>query len=549
MKTSSAYQWNVGMYLRLSREDGDKAESDSIRNQRELIRDYLSRNPNMRLFKEYADDGFSGTNFNRPSFVSMVSDAKKRKINCIIVKDLSRLGRNYIETGRYIEEIFPSMGLRLIALNDHYDSFDRNADETHIIIPIKNLINDAYCRDISIKIRSNLDVKRKSGQYIGSFALYGYRKDPENKNHLLIDEYAAEIVEKIFSWKISGCGQAEIAERLNALGVQPPYQYKRKCGFNFNAGFKSADGAKWCVESVNRILKNEMYTGKMIQGKVRKVNYKVAKNLPTDESEWFCVDGTHEAIIPRERFETVRTLLQKDTRTSPEHETVYPLSGYVKCGDCHQNMVRRVVTRAGKRYAYFHCSTYKRGGDCTSHLINCEKVEIAVLTAIQHQVALMDKVEVMFGMLDENPQEAVAIRSIDRQLEKFKQDIEYYGSLKAKLYKDMVDGIVSKAEYEDLRGRFDRSRSDVEKTFNKLAEKKKQLLNGQLHLQPWIENLKRYKNFTELARQTVVALIEEVVIYDAHNICVVFLFQDEMEEMMKYLEIPTGVEVGKEGVQ
>ena len=194
MYLKSQNSFLAAVYLRLSKDDGDKMESDSIRNQRSLIRDFAKQHSDITLVKEYVDDGFSGTNFERPDFQKMMEDARNHKINCIIVKDLSRLGRNYIETGRYLEKIFPVLGIRFIAVNDHYDSADTTNDSDQIIVPFKNLVNDAYCRDISIKIRSQLDIKRKKGQFIGNYAGYGYFKDPEDKNHLVIDEYAAEIV-------------------------------------------------------------------------------------------------------------------------------------------------------------------------------------------------------------------------------------------------------------------------------------------------------------------------------------------------------------------
>lgn len=212
-------------YLRLSREDGDKLESDSIRNQRSLINDFVKQHPDITLVDEYIDDGYSGTNFERPAFKRLLEDVKKKKINCIIVKDLSRLGRNYIETGRYLEKIFPFLGVRFIAITDHYDSAAESDDADQIIVPFKNLINDAYCRDISIKIRSQLDVKRKNGQFIGSFAGYGYQKDPENKNHLIIDEYAAEIMKQQLTDKVNR-NETEM-ERLTHLSVEES-TYKNK---------------------------------------------------------------------------------------------------------------------------------------------------------------------------------------------------------------------------------------------------------------------------------------------------------------------------------
>lgn len=283
----------VGLYLRLSRDDGDKAESDSIHSQRDLLMDFISRYRVFRFKREYVDDGYSGTNYDRPAFLRMMEDAQKGVINCIMVKDLSRLGRNYIETGRYLERIFPSMGLRLIAVNDNYDTFDKNSNDNEIVVPFKNLINDAYCRDISIKIRSHLDVKRKDGQFIGSFAMFGYEKDSANKNHLVIDEDAARVVELIFQYRLNGLSAQRIADKLNELGFQPPYEYKRKRGFNYNSGFKSADKAKWTRDTVTRLLGSEMYTGTMVQGRTKRINYKVKKSLPIDPEDWIRVENTH----------------------------------------------------------------------------------------------------------------------------------------------------------------------------------------------------------------------------------------------------------------
>ena len=536
MITNGTISGDVGVYLRLSREDGDKMESDSIRNQRELIREFLDKNKRMRVVKEYVDDGYSGTNFNRPNFIKMVNDARMKKINCIVVKDLSRLGRNYIDTGRYIEKIFPSLGVRLIAVNDNYDSNDKSTDESQIIIPFKNLINDAYCRDISMKIRSHLDVKRKNGQYIGSFALYGYLKDPKNKNHLVVDEYAAEVVEMIFNLALSGYGTAKIAEKLNEMGVQPPYDYKRKLGFNYDCGFRTHEIATWGPSNVKRILKNEMYTGKMIQGKLRKINYKVPKSVYVDKESWMCVDGTHDAIVPKEKFDAVQDLLSRDTRTVPDQDKVLPLCGYVKCGACHQNMIRKTDMYKGKRYYAYRCSTYKSGGKCTPHQISCAKVEQAVVEAIRKQIELLDKIERILEIVDEQPGERIAVQTIDKQLEKLIQEIEYYGSLKAKLYKDMVDGVVERADYLDLNERFEKSRKGVEESYNKLMDKKKQIMSGQLHLQPWVENLKKYKNITELSRSAVVALLDRVIVHKPNDIEVVFLFEDEMKSLAKYIE-------------
>ena len=362
-------KYNCATYLRLSRSDGDQQESNSIKNQRALLNDYMGKHPELHKFDEYVDDGYSGTNFERPDFKRMMQDIEKRNVNCIIVKDLSRFGRNYIETGRYLERIFPFMGVRFIAINDHYDSAEENDDKGRILIPFNNLINDTYCRDISLRVRSHLDVKRKEGQFIGSFAGYGYRKDPKDKNHLIIDEYAAGIVQEIFKQKLNGMSSQRIASHLNELGVLPPNEYKRANGFNYTCGFQAGLNQKWTVVSVNRILKNESYTGTLIQGKRRKINYKVKKSHDVGSENWIRVEDAHDAIISKGEFQQVQQLLELDTRTAPSQTTVYPLSGFLRCADCGQNMIRRTVTKNGKKYQYYHCSTYKKNEIKSHHYI------------------------------------------------------------------------------------------------------------------------------------------------------------------------------------
>lgn len=260
MRLQRKSTYTAAIYLRISRDDGDKVESDSIQNQRELIREYLKKHPEITKTSEFVDDGYSGTNFERPSFIRMMSEIEKRRIDCVIVKDLSRFGRNYIETGKYLERIFPMYEVRFLSVNDNYDSMDEKNDADQIVIPFKNLINDAYCRDISLKIRSQLDVKRRNGQFIGSFAGYGYKKHPNNRNKLIIDEYAAGIVRTIFNMKLEGYSAGKIADWLNATEVQTPFEYKRACGFNYNSGYRISQHPVWNASSVTRILTNECYT-------------------------------------------------------------------------------------------------------------------------------------------------------------------------------------------------------------------------------------------------------------------------------------------------
>lgn len=326
---STIYQ--TAVYLRLSKEDGDVAEgsrliSNSISNQKALIMDFLKSHTEIKVHSVYADDGYSGVNFEHPNFQRMLEDIRGGIINCVIVKDLSRFGRNYIEAGRYIEKIFPMMGVRFIAVTDGYDSLN-NAGGSEMMVPFKNLINDAYSRDISIKIRSNLEVKRKRGEYTGAFVAYGYQKSPEDKNQIVIDEYAAGVVKDIFRMKLLGMSQQAIADALNDKGILPPLAYKNSIGIRLKTSFDTGEPLKWNPVSITRVLKNEIYTGVLIQGKQTTPNYKVKTRIIKPESQWTRTEDSHEAIISRRDFELVQELLGLDTRCTPGGGRVYPLAG------------------------------------------------------------------------------------------------------------------------------------------------------------------------------------------------------------------------------
>ena len=258
-ESSAAKKWKAGLYIRLSREDGDKDESDSVSNQRMLLREYSAKLPDVEVADYFIDDGWTGTNFERPGFIRLMEQIKKGSLNCIIVKDLSRFGRNYIEVGNYLEQIFPFMGVRFISIADSLDSYGNPGQMNTIMIPFKNLINDEYCRDISNKVRSSLDSRRRSGKFIGSFSAYGYVKDPDNKGELLVDESVAPIVKNIYEWFLDGLGAITIAKKLNDMGIPSPSEYKRMCGLRYKVADSSVKGpVMWGYSAVKRILQNRM---------------------------------------------------------------------------------------------------------------------------------------------------------------------------------------------------------------------------------------------------------------------------------------------------
>ena len=547
MYLSTSNQYKAAGYLRLSREDGDKVESDSISSQRDLIRGYVKDRSGMTLVDEYVDDGYSGTSFDRPAFKRLMQDIESKRIDCVIVKDLSRLGRNYIETGKYLERIFPVMGVRFIAINDHYDSFDNNGDSDQIIIPFKNLINDAYCRDISIKIRSQLDIKRRNGQFIGSFAAYGYRKDPNDKNHLVIDEDAAEVVRLIFNMKLDGYSPNRIADKLNEMKVVTPMEYKLMSGMNYRSGFRSDKDPKWNPVGVKRILKNEIYTGVTLQGKRQKINYKVRQCRDIDESDWIRVEGTHDPIIPKSIFDNVQEMLLRDTRTSPDKNKVYLFSGYLRCPDCGQNMVRRTVTKGKKQYHYYHCSTYNSGCGCSSHIISEDKLTNAVLVAVQQQMSMLVSAA---ELIDTNTSSEIVrpgLKSVTIQIESLREEITRYSNLIAQLYQDMQSGIVGREEYKDINARFSEKLTAAKNALEQMEEQKKNLLTSDDKPNEWIESFREYHNIKKLDRKTVVSLIDHIDIFNKNHIEIHFRHEDEIYELSQLLT-SNGAENEEKGV-
>ena len=532
---SKINSYNACIYARLSRDDGDKLESDSIINQKALIRDFLSKHPEIHAVSEKTDDGYSGVNFDRPAFQEMMEDIRSGKINCVVVKDLSRFGRNYIEAGNYIERVFPFLGVRFIAINDNYDSLDRNQSDS-LIIPFKNLINDAYCKDISVKIRSQLEIKRKKGQFIGAFAAYGYLKDEEDHNKLVVDTYASEIVRAIFKWKIQGVSQGRIANKLNMQGVLCPMEYKLSLGMKVQTNFRVHKKALWSSKTVTRILTNEIYTGVLIQGKVGTPNYKIKKIMPRDEADWIRVDGVIPVIIDRDMFDSVQMILAKDIRIAPEEDVVYPLSGFVKCADCGQNMVRKSYNAGGKSYSYFICSTRKAGKGCSTHSISEEKLMDVVLQMVSKQIDSVCEMEKMLDIVDSLPEKQANVFNYDAQVVKLKEEIERNKSFKLRLYENLQEGLIGQDEYFLFKKSYAAKIAEAEAAIMAIEDEREQAVSRNRDSLSWMETFKKYRNITSVNRSMVVDLIRQVNVFEGGRAEVVFRHADEAEKVVRMLE-------------
>ena len=528
--------YHAAVYVRLSKEDGDKEESDSIVNQKELIRAYLEDKPDIEVCGEWADDGYSGADFERPNFKRMIREIEAGRIDCVVVKDLSRFGRNFVEAGRYIDQIFPALGVRFIAVNDGFDSVNGRTSSDRILIPFKNLINDAYCRDISVKVRSQLETKRRKGDFIGSFAVYGYLKDPYNRHRLVVDEYAAGVVKDIFRWKLEGASQQRIADRLNDQGELSPMEYKRFCGMRYQSGFQVNSKARWTAVAVGRILRNELYIGTMVQGKRTTPNHKVKKTILKPSGEWVRVECSHEPVIDKEDFLAVGRLLLQDTRVAPKEETVYLLSGLVFCGDCGQNMVRNSVCRNGKTYVYYMCGNNRTNGGCSSHRVNSGQLEQSVLLALLQHIAQTADMEQVLAYIDTLPYHQAEVEKADRQLLKKREEMEKYTRLKNSLYESLMDGLVDKREYLELKSLYDVKLQEAQTAMTKLREGMESLLQNRTGGAGWMEQFKKHRNLTELTRHVAVTLIDRIDVCEDCRIQIRFKYQDSYERALSLIE-------------
>lgn len=533
--------FQAAVYLRLSREDGDvtdggKSVSNSIANQNELVMDFLKSHPEIAVIDTYTDDGFTGVNFERPEFQRMLSDIREGKIDCVIVKDLSRFGRNYIESGRYIEKIFPMLGIRFIAITDGYDSINEDMG-SDMIVPFKNLINDAYCRDISIKIRSHMDIKRRNGEYIGAFAAYGYLKDEEKKNHLVVDEYAADVVRDIFSMKLCGMSQQTIADKLNADGILSPLQYKKSIGVPLESSFVKSMKPKWSYNAVTRILKNEVYTGTVVQGKCTTPNYKIKKRIHKDEADWIRVEDMHDAIISKSEFDLVQEILLKDTRVSPEQAEVFPLAGMVFCAGCGEPMVRKTVPSGNKRYVYYVCSGNKKDKNtCSSHIISEKVLTESVTGLVRGYIGRAIAASFAMDLIKETPNMRPGVQKYENRIEKLRGEIESCHNRKKNLYEDFKDGILSRDEYSMLRDQYQSQIDDIEKSITAVEAERDVVLANGTGKQEWIEKIRKYEGIRTLDRELVAFLIERVEIVDSENISVTYRFDKVLSEMERIVE-------------
>ena len=546
MKRIIDQTFRVAIYLRLSKEDDDlscssgaKNESNSISNQRKLIYDFMKSHPEFELYDEYKDDGKSGSNFDRAEFKRMMRDIEAGNVNCVIVKDQSRFGRDYIDVGKYKEKIFPKLGVRFITINEGYDSLSATSSDD-LAFTINSFVYDFYIRDISTKIRTNLTAKKQNGEYAGAFVAYGYVKDSNDKSKLVVDQFAADVVRDIFRWKIEGLSPQNIAVHLNELGIPSPAEYKKLSGSNYKTSFQTSSKAVWSHVSVRRILKNEIYLGVMIQGKRTTPNYKTKTVVTKAESEWLRVEGTHEAIISVRDFELVQELLRDDTHCRAGDVTVPVYAGRIYCGDCGATAVRKTVSYAGKRYVYYVCNANKHDKTvCSRHSIREDILGQVIYQTVRHQIDLLLDVDKALRQFENLSWEKHKLKQLDASIEIQEEVVRKNNTLRLGIYEDLRAGLLDRSEYESLKKELAERIAEATAAIEKLNKEKREILDGVSKQQSWIEQFRQYENVTELTRPMVIHLIERINIFEDSNIEIVFRHRNQIEEILRFISEQT----------
>lgn len=529
MSDNTTKIWNAYGYVRLSREDGDKEESNSVTGQKDLIRDFFSRNSDLRECGMKVDDGFTGSNFQRPAFQEMIADIKAGKVNCIVVKDLSRFGRDHLEAGEYIERIFPFLGVRFIAINDHYDSLHSDADSDALILPVKNLINEAYCRDTSIKIRSQLEIKRNRGDFIGSFAAFGYQKDPDDHHKLIVDDFAAGVVRDIFNWKLEGISAGDIADRLSKSGIPTPMDYKRSQGLSYSTSFRTKRESVWSAGMILRILKNPVYIGVLEQGRVTTPSYRVKRLVNKPREEWAIVAGCHEPIIDRYVFENIQKVLALDTRTSVSGKAVETFSGMVLCGECGNAMVRKTIPSGKKKYVYYVCSAHKKEKTCYSHTLRDTVLNEIVLESLKKHIQEVIDLSDLLHMMDTARLQQVSVRKMQVRLENKQKEIARCQTLLCSLYESLADGVIDQREYQELKRNYSRQRAEAEEQAEAIQSEMSRELTSIDQGGGWMEQFRMRRNIEALDRTIVVSLIERIMVFRDHRVEIVYRWHNEFQ--------------------
>ena len=531
----------VGLYARLSVFGNGRVDGDSMETQIELMKQYVSEHSDLRFVKLYQDNGFSGTTFDRPGWDELMRDVAAGLIDCVVVKDLSRLGRNYIETGNFLERDCPRLGLRFISVNDRYDSASLNANQ-QLTAALKNIINDYYVKDISRKICTSLAAKRKRGEYLGTYAPYGYLKDPENKNRLIIDPETAPIVRQMYEWRAAGDGYGAILRRLNERGIPSPGRYRYEHGIVTNKN-KKGSALLWGRHITKDILSNPVYIGTLQQGKFRASLYQGIPGHVTDSDEWDVARHTHEAIVSEELFQAVQAVNQRQCDDYKSHYGKYsylpketnPYGKKLTCADCGSvlKLYRALANDRTQAYYSYICPAYEEKGEmaCTKKSVRSMVVNEAVLVALRIQIRLFLDTSKVLSSLMENERRIRERETPEKKIRSLRKKLERKRILSSTLYSDWKSGLLTLDEYLFGKRKYAQDMEELNRRIAAAEEQKQAYEEKISDIELWTQQLAQYQNAAEVTKELADALIDSITMDADGNLSIRFRFEGAKQTM------------------
>lgn len=546
-KKEKQYAYKTALYVRLSVEDSGKENGDSIENQISLVEKFIEGKDEFEFYHLYVDNGSSGVNFSRPAFSEMMDAIKAGKVNCVIVKDLSRLGRNYLDAGTYLEQIFPFYHVRFISVMDGYDSLHSNAVDEGMIIPLKNLINASYAKDISKKVSSAMQVKMRQGKYLGNHAPYGYEKDPKDKGHLLIDQKVSGNVRMIFEWFLQGMSLGKIARQLNEQGILCPARYLHEQGVYHTDKHKNSI---WRIKTVKTILQNHVYIGEIIAGKERTSIIEGINRKAMKEEEWYISKNMHEAIISEKDFYLAQDRLGKikedwDKYAYSYNDFVAPnlYKGKIRCAKCGRAMklvkvIRGKGAKYEKRVADYFCSGFKDCSEekCKDVVISKKELDQAIEAELKLHLKTFVDTEQMIAQLNRTPKVTAACEDIQKQIRMKKSRICKLQSLNEGIYEDLKDEVIDEKEYLSLRKSY---ANEIKETERQVAQLENTLSEYTVDFHTKSDlaaKIKECVDFKELTKEYVDNFLLKIMVDEGKRVTVTYNFEDEFKELLNILE-------------
>lgn len=528
-------------YVRLSVEDSGKPGSETLESQKNLITEYIKHTPDLEFVSLYFDNGETGTDFNRPGFERLMDAVRKGEINCIVVKDLSRFGRNYKETGNYLERIFPFLGVRFISINDSLDTLTAERGATGFIVPLKNLINETYSRDISKKSASALHTKQQRGEFIGAWAPYGYSKSPEDKHKLIPNPETAPIVQRIFQMRLQGLSHSMIAKTLNDEGVLSPSKYLSASGICKNETYANS---RWTKRAVKNILQHQVYLGHMVQGMRRQSFHDGKKQYYRPEEEWDIVQHTHAPIVDEQTFAAVQKIEQD------VHDAYYGnlgkfdalgktenlLQGLIFCADCGRPLVRyKSVSHGKKQWYIFICPTHSNDPRaCPLKSIREDALFPVLQEALSTQIALAIDMEELTASVNNSPKTRKAALTLQKQLEQEQKSLHRCESLLDSLYQNYIEKLMTEREYLSMKEHYT-SQAELHKERIRVLEHQQEAAKAYTPENRFLASFSIFQDTSVLSREVLTALVDRIEIAEGNRINIRFRYRDEFDRLNDYL--------------